>query len=68
MPIIKKKLDINYSKLWNGAVQNEELSLRAKGLLWYMLSLPNDWDFTIAGIASKLKESEKIIIKTLHKL
>ena len=53
MPIIKKKLDINDTKLWNGAVQNEELSLRAKGLLWYMLPLPNDWDITIAGIASK---------------
>lgn len=68
MPIIRKKIDTNYTKLWNGTVQNENLSLRAKGLLWYMLSLPDDWDFTIKGIAEKLKESEKIIIKTLHEL
>ena len=68
MPIIKKVLDTNYTKVWNGMLQNPEMSLGAKGLLCYMLSLPNDWKFTIAGLATNLKETEKTIIKLLKEL
>lgn len=33
----------------NHHLRNKELSLKAKGLLSQMLSLPEDWDYTLAG-------------------
>ena len=32
-------------------LRNKELSLKAKGLLSQMLSLPEDWDYTLAGLS-----------------
>ena len=35
----------------NHHLRNKELSLKAKGLLSQMLSLPEDWDYTLAGLS-----------------
>ena len=35
----------------NHHLRNQELSLKAKGLLSQMLSLPEDWDYTLAGLS-----------------
>ena len=46
----------------NHHLRNENLSLKAKGLLSIMLSLPSDWDYSIAGLCSITKEG-KVAIK-----
>ncbi|WP_133150029.1 DUF6017 domain-containing protein, partial [Clostridioides difficile] len=38
-------------------LRNKELSLKAKGLLSQMLSLPEDWDYTLAGLSLINRES-----------
>ena len=35
----------------NHHLRNNNMSLRAKGLLSLMLSLPEDWDYTLKGLA-----------------
>ena len=35
----------------NHHLRNKDLSLKAKGLLSQMLSLPEDWDFTLKGLS-----------------
>ena len=44
------------------------MSFKAKGLLSMMLSLPDDWDYSIKGIASISKENEKAIKTILDEL
>jgi hypothetical protein len=36
----------------NHHLRNRELTLKAKGLLSQMLSLPDEWDFTLVGLAA----------------
>ncbi|MGR5875594.1 hypothetical protein ACT7DH_27750 [Bacillus pacificus] len=45
MGIFRVKKDVNYSVIHNTPLRDEKLSWRAKGLLAYMLSLPDDWTF-----------------------
>lgn len=68
MPIIKKSVFDKTTILTNEFLQNKNISLDAKGLLGYMLSLPNNWDFTIAGIANQTNTSEYKITKLLQEL
>lgn len=46
---IEKRKD--YTVIANHVFRNKELSLKAKGLLTLMLSLPDNWDYTIKGLA-----------------
>ena len=68
MPIVKKLVFDKTTILTNEFLQDKEISLSAKGLLGYMLSLPNNWDFTIKGIAVQTNESEYKITKLLQEL
>ena len=65
--IIRVKKDKNYAVMSNYHFKDKALSLRAKGLLSLMLSLPDNWDYSINGLGSICKESREIIRKTLEK-
>ena len=52
----------------NYHLRDRHLSLKAKGLLSYMLSLPEDWDYSIAGLISQCKENRTSIRNTLKEL
>lgn len=68
MAIFKKKIFNKCTILGNDTLQRKDLSLAAKGLLSYMLSLPEDWDFSIAGLSSTTGESTYQIGKLLKEL
>lgn len=42
----------NYTVMSNHHFKNKNLSLKAKGLLSLMLSLPDDWNYNMHGLAS----------------
>ena len=46
----------DYTVMSNHHLRDKNLSLKAKGLLSQMLSLPEDWDYTLAGLAHINKE------------
>lgn len=52
----------------NCHLRDKSLSLKAKGLLSIMLSLPPDWDYTVAGLCSICAEKETAITNALNEL
>ena len=52
----------------NHHLRNIEISLKAKGLLSVMLSLPDNWDYTIKGLSIINKEGLDSIRSTIHEL
>ena len=61
----------NYTMINNQMYQAKNMSLRAKGLLSVMLSVPKNWDFSIRGLAAICKEKEdtiKTVLKELKEL
>lgn len=58
----------NYTVMSNTHLREKNMTLRAKGLLSVMLSLPESWDYSIAGLAAINAESENIIKQSLDEL
>ena len=56
MAVFKVEKTKNFTIMSNHHLQNKNLSLKAKGLLSYMLSLPNDWDYSLAGLVARSEE------------
>lgn len=51
MAVFRVERTHNYTVMSNYHLRDKDLSLKAKGLLSQMLSLPEDWDYTLAGLA-----------------
>ncbi len=58
----------NYTVMSNYHLRDKNLSLKAKGLLSFMLSLPEDWDYSLKGLCSISKENRDAIRSTLKEL
>lgn len=58
----------DYTTMSNHHLRNMEISLKAKGLLSVMLSLPDNWDYTIKGLSIINKEGLDSIRSTIHEL
>ena len=51
MAVFRIEKTRDYTVMANHHLRNTALSLKAKGLLSLMLSLPEDWDYTLAGLS-----------------
>ena len=56
MAVFRIEKTRDYTVMANHHLRNTALSLKAKGLLSLMLSLPEDWDYTMKGLARICKE------------
>jgi hypothetical protein len=54
--VIRVNKTTDYTVMSNTHLRDRNLSLKAKGLLSLMLSLPDNWDYSLAGIVSIVKE------------
>lgn len=68
MAVFRINKNSNYTTISNEHLRNKELSLKAKGLLTFMLSLPDDWHYSINGLVANCKEGETTIKSTLKEL
>lgn len=68
MAIFRINKNKNFTSMSNYHLQDKNLSLKAKGLLSVMLSLPEKWNYSIEGLASINKESSKQIKLILDEL
>lgn len=68
MSVIKVNKTKDYTIMSNYHFKERNMSLKAKGLLSLMLSLPEDWDYSIAGLVAICKENETAIKSTLDEL
>ena len=51
MAVFRVERNKGYTVMSNHHLRNKDLSLKAKGLLSQMLSLPEDWDYTLKGLS-----------------
>ena len=61
MAVFKIEKNSNYTVMSNYRLKDKNLSYKAKGLLSFMLSLPDDWDYSINGLVAISKEGVKAI-------
>ena len=61
MEVIRVIKNKNYTTISNGVFKNKGISLKAKGFMGYLLSLPSDWNLSINGIVSVSKEGRTAI-------
>ena len=57
MAVFRVEKNKGYTVMSNHHLRNRVLSLKAKGLLSQMLSLPEDWDYTLKGLSLINRES-----------
>ena len=58
----------DFTVMSNHHLKNKDLSLRSKGLLSFMLSLPEDWDYSLKGLATLNKEGIDAIRSAINEL
>ena len=68
MQVLRKIKNGNYTVIDNAIFKDRNLSLKAKGLLCLMLSLPDNWNFSIMGLATLSKDGESAVRSTLNEL
>lgn len=68
MSVIRVKKNKNYTTMSNYHLKDKNLSLKAKGLLSMILSLPDSWHYSVRGLSSICKEGKDSIAKTLREL
>ena len=68
MSVIRVEKTKNYTVMSNYHLKEKDMSLKAKGLLSLMLSLPDNWDYSIAGLVAICKENETAIKSALKEL
>ena len=68
MAVFRVERNRGYTVMSNHHLRNKELSLKAKGLLSQMLSLPEDWDYTLAGLSLINKEKIDAIREAVREL
>ena len=68
MAVFRVEKNSGYTAMSNHHLRNRALSLKAKGLLSQMLSLPEDWDYTLQGLARINRESIDAIRQAIREL
>lgn len=65
---IKHGSRTGYTQVPNAVLTDVNLSLKAKGLIAYMLSKPDDWQFYVKAMAAELKENKDTVARILTEL
>ena len=68
MPVFRVEKNKDFTVMSNHHLRNQNISLKAKGLLSQMLSLPPDWDYTLAGLAAINLEGVDAIREAVREL
>ena len=68
MAVFRIEKTKNYTVMSNHHLRNTALSLKAKGLLSQILSLPDNWDYTLAGLSHINRKSVDAIRTAVHEL
>lgn len=68
MAVFRVERNTNYTTMSNYHLRDKNLSLKAKGLLSFCLSLPDTWDYSVAGLTKVCKEGRDCILSTLKEL
>ena len=68
MSVYRRHKKTDYSVIDNCVFKDKELTLKAKGLLSTILSLPDDWKYSIEGLASLCADGTTSVTSALNEL
>lgn len=68
MSVLSKSFKCNFTQVPNEIINDKNVSLKAKGLYLYMVSKPDNWDFSFKGMSSQLLESIPTIMNIIDEL
>ena len=68
MSIIRVHKTANYTVMSNNHFKEKQMSLKAKGLLSLMLSLPDDWNYSVSGLVKLSKDGKDSVMSALAEL
>lgn len=68
MSVMRVHKTANFTVMSNHHFKEKKMSLKAKGLLSLMLSLPEDWDYSVAGLTSLSKDGKDGVMTALGEL
>ncbi len=68
MAVLKNKTQGNYTIVSQNIMRDKDLSLTERGMLITLLSLPDNWHFTIMGLCQILPDGKERISRTLNSL
>ncbi len=68
MPVFRIEKTRDYTVMANHHLKNRELTLKAKGLMSVLLSLPDDWDYTLVGLSRISREGVDAIREGVKEL
>ena len=68
MAVIRVNNTKGFTVMSNYHFQDKEISLKAKGLLGLMLSLPSNWDYSVNGLVAIVKENKAAVQTALKEL
>lgn len=68
MAVIRVEKSKDYSIISNTPLQDKNLSLKAKGLLALVFTLPNNWEYSVNGICKIVKEGRDAVLTAFKEL
>ena len=68
MSVIRIVKNKDYTVMSNAHLRDKRLSLKAVGLLSIVLSLPDDWHYTVKGLVGSVKDGERAVNGALSEL
>ena len=68
MSVFRVNKTKNYSIISNFHFKEKKMSLKAKGLLSLMLSLPDDWNYSVSGLVALSKDGKDSVMSALNEL
>lgn len=68
MAVFRVDKTVNYTVMSNYHFKEKKMSLKAKGLLSLMLSLPDNWDYSVKGLAKLSKDGKDSVMSGLKEL
>lgn len=68
MAVLRKEKRNSYTVIDNEVFKDNTLSMKAKGLLCQMLSLPDNWNYSIAGLTTLVSDGESAVRSALKEL
>ena len=66
--VVRVHKNTDFTIMCNHHLRNQKLSLKAIGLMSKILGLPDDWNYSIAGLVKICKEGETAVRAALHEL
>lgn len=68
MAVIRVEKKKNYVVMAKFHLRDKRLSLKAKGMMSFLLALPDDWEYTIEGLVTQLKDGTTAVRAALKEL